>query len=57
MKFIIQCTAAEQAEFKQKNLKINKTDTGIVYTQPIEKTEGNTSGETFLSMVTWEVID
>lgn len=57
MKITIECTAAEQTQFKQ-NLKINKSDTAIIYTQQIlNKPEDMTSGEQFLSMFEWKITE
>ena len=56
MKLIIQCTAAEQTQIKR-NIKINDTDTGIIYTQQFPKREDKSSGEQFLDQVKWEVTD
>jgi len=55
MKITIECTAAEQAQFKQ-NLKINDNDTGIIYTQQIDRHEYMTSGEYLLSQIEWVTI-
>ena len=52
MKITIQCTAAEQIEFKR-NLK--STDTKIIYTQQINKPDNMTCGEYALSKIKWEV--
>ena len=55
MKISIECTVAEQTQIKQ-NLKINETDTGIIYTQQIlDKPEDMTSGQYALSMVDWNI--
>jgi len=55
MKITIQCTAAEQTQFKQ-SIKINADDTRIIYTQLIDKPEDMTSGEQFLSGIEWRII-
>ena len=54
MKIIIECTAAEQTQIKQ-SIKINESDTLVIYKPINKKPEDMTCGEYVLSPVEWRI--
>lgn len=55
MKIIIECTPAEQTQFKR-SIKINNDDTEIIFTKQFNKSEDLTSGQQFLNLIEWRII-